>query len=152
MDQPAETRMDKVKGEAKVALAEIAMCHGEIAGRKPLRQRQPQTTELERIEGAGKAHRLVHHRYGQRHADAEADIFLKACGTCGTLAGMDRLRKAGSAPRDAGPGLATGGRVPRHADGYRRAPLIRQRQRTADGAHSLCEPPARPAAMNLFDL
>ena len=70
--------MDDVEREAKRAVAEIGMGHRQIAGREPWRQRQSQLSDLERVTDAAKQQRLVLDGYAQRHADAVADIFLKA--------------------------------------------------------------------------
>jgi hypothetical protein len=142
VDQHAVTRVSDIKGEAKGALAEIAMRHREIAGCQPLWQRQPEASELDAIAGAAKFQRLVHDGDPQRHRDAEADIFLEPGRPLKTLGGVDDLRKAAFARADARPGLAAAVRIlgDRHDHGH--ADVAAGWQRPADQARGLCEPPA----------
>src|SRR5205814_10036891 len=102
----AETRVDESEREAKLAIAEIGMGDGEIAGRQPLRQGQSQASDLQRISGAVKLQRLVGDADPQRHRDAEADILLKASRAREALRRMNDLRKTSLARTDAGPDLA----------------------------------------------
>src|SRR5436190_16170254 len=101
MDQPAETRVDEIEREAELAVAEIGMGDGEIAGRQPLRRGQSQASDLQRISGAVKVQRLVGDAETQRHGDAEADILLEAGRAREALRRMNDLRKTSLACADA---------------------------------------------------
>src|SRR5882724_3641127 len=103
--------MDDLERETKHAAAEIGMGDGEIAGRQPRRQRQPQPPDLQGVACAAKYQSFVLDRDAQRHADAAADIFLEPGRACETLCGVNDLRKAMAARADAGPDLAAAGSI-----------------------------------------
>src|SRR3984957_18736040 len=144
--------MDDLERETERAAAEIGMSYREVAGRQRFRQRQPEAAELQRVARAAKAQRLVRNRYEQRHADAEADIFLKTARTGKTLGGVDHLRKAIPAGADAGPDLAAARGIFGHRDDDGDAGLTAGRQRSADHARDLRYPPADGAEADVVDL
>src|ERR1700722_12333116 len=144
--------MDDLERETERAAAEIGMSHSEVAGRQPFRQRQPEAPELQRVARAAKAQRLVFNRYQQRHADAEADIFLETGRTGKTLGRVDHLRKASPARADTGPDLAAARATSVPRDDERNASLPTGRQRPADHARELRHPPADRAEADIIDL
>src|SRR3954449_5821648 len=143
--------MNDIEGKAEGALAEIAVCHREFARRQPSRQGNPQAPKLEPVAGTAKRQRLVLDRDAERHRDAEADIFFQPGRAGKTFGGMDHLRKAALARADAGPGLAAASGVFGHRDYDGDAGIAPGRQRTADQAHGLGEPPADVAEADLID-
>src|SRR6516225_3040975 len=100
--------MNDIEGEAERALAEIGVRHREVARRQPLRQRDPEASELQAVTGTAKRKRLAFDRDAERHRHAESDIFLEPGRTGEALGRMDDLRKAALARADPGPGLTTG--------------------------------------------
>lgn len=51
VEQFAEERMAEIQREFEGAGAGFAMGHGELSGREPARQRQPEPTELQIVAG-----------------------------------------------------------------------------------------------------
>ena len=147
----AEARMNDLQREAERAAAEIGMGHGEIAGREPHRQRQSQRPDLQGIADAAKHQRFVLDRDTQRHADAVADIFFEPGRPGEAFRGMDHLRKAVAARADAGPDLAAARRILGHRHDHRDTGLGAGRQRPADDARKLRQPPAGAAKTRLLD-
>src|SRR3989442_8073155 len=141
--------MNDLQHEAERAAAEMGMGHREIAGREPPWQRQPERPDLERIADTAEYQRLVLDGDTQRHADAVADIFFEASRAGKALGGMDHLRKAVAARADTGPDLAAARRILGHRHDHRDAGLGARRQRPADQARKLRQPPAGAAETRL---
>src|SRR5258708_3137914 len=144
--------MDDLERETKHAAAEIGMGNGEIAGRQPRRQRQPQPPDLQGVTDAAKYQRFVLDRDAQRHADAAADIFLEPGWALETFCGVNYLRKSVAARADAGPDLAAARGILGHRDHHRDAGLGTGRQRSADQTRQLRQPKAQGRKARLLDL
>src|SRR5262245_31665914 len=104
--EKAETRMEDLQREAEFRVGKLGVSDVERARSEPGRQEQAPTEQLEEIVLAAEDQCAFAGIDRQRHADAAADIFLKASRTGEALARIDDLRKSLSAPIEAGPVLA----------------------------------------------
>src|SRR5262249_39195833 len=160
--EQTETRMEDLQGEAELPVGKFGMGDIDRAGSEPLRQEQAPTEQFKEIVLAAEDQRAFASMDRQRHADAAADIFFEAGRTGEALARMDARWKALSARIEARPDRAAASQVSRHCHdacgmhdrgaGASALNVARQRQRTADEACGLGEPPARPAHPRFQDL
>src|SRR5262245_65813086 len=106
--------MEDLQREAEFSVGKLGVSDVERAGSEPGRKEQAPTEQLEEIVLAAEDQCAFAGIDRQRHADAAADIFLKASRTGEALARMDDLRKSLSARIEAGPVLAAPDRGFRH--------------------------------------
>src|SRR5262249_9370896 len=154
--------MEDLQCEAELPVGKVGVGDIDRAGSEPLRQEQAPTEQFKEIVLAAEDQRAFAGIDSQRHADAAANVFFEASWTGEALARMDSLWKALSARIEARPDLTAGGHVFGHChdacDMHDRGAYAsalkaaRQRQRTADEACGLGEPPACPAHPRLQDL
>jgi hypothetical protein len=138
------------------------MADGQRARREPFRQRQAQRAntfkaktlkaKTQEVAGAMEEQRLVLDRQAERHADAAADIFLEPGRAGKSLGRMNDLRKTPAARADTGPDLPAACGIFGHRHDDRHTRLAAGRQRSADQARQLRQPPAGAAVAALFDL
>src|SRR5215475_11859562 len=143
--------MDDLEREAERAAAEVGVADRERTGREPFRNWPAKPPEPEEIAGAAEVQPFMLDRQAQRHADAEADIFLEARRARESLGGVNDLRKAVAARADARPDLAAPCGVLGHRHDHGHAGLGAGRQRPADQARELREPPPGAAMKGVLD-
>src|SRR5215212_4907452 len=128
------------------------MRDGQIARRDPTRQTQAAAEDLHEVVRASKDEDRALDMDREGDPEASAEIFFEPRRAGETLDGANPLRGATGARRKAGPDLPPGWVMFRDRHSAGRGGLGVERERSADDARRLSEPPSQPACPERRDL